>query len=193
MSYAALVSHFSDVQDFPIQYSDVVEWIRSNTDHKIIELYAVPREKKAYRGAFRRTSVPIGGMYSHEFEILTKIVYGNDLSQDWKNLVITKEALHVFDPPPMQVNTRDVVRDLIPSVIHSDLKSKLLPGFADNFGPYRALPILIPMNARSRLKATVDSGSKSIEEIAIYVDVPPEFVDLWLNYGERLYEACMNY
>ena len=47
--------------------------------------------------AFRRLSYPTGNAYSHEYEIVCQILYGKDLSEDWKRLVIIKEALHKAD------------------------------------------------------------------------------------------------
>src|ERR1700761_4265304 len=105
MSYQALVRHFSKVEDLPIQVDAVLDWIRVHTDHKDIRLYPVERHKKAFRGAFRRIGIPNGGMYGGDFDIVTQVLYGQDLEEDWKRLVFVKEALHVFDTEKDKVNT----------------------------------------------------------------------------------------
>jgi DNA-directed RNA polymerase specialized sigma24 family protein len=192
MSYKALVESFCKVDSFPVDYTDVIKWIRDNTDHKNVNLYGVTREKKAYRGAFRRRAIP-QGVYGADPDIVVDILYGIDLPREWKNLVITKECLHVFDPNTMQVNTPEDVEKLIPAVIHAELKKTLLPALADNFGVYRALMVLLPPPSRDKLFKAVEDGQKTISEIAQYVDVPEEYVDVWLKYGRTLGELCLSY
>jgi hypothetical protein len=108
---------------------DVLRWIRQHTDHtdhNDLRLHAVGRNSKAFRGAFRRIGIPKGAPYSHEYDLICQIIYGRDLPDDWKRLVIVKEALHVFDPDGSQVNTPDGVRQLIRSVITPELKARYL-------------------------------------------------------------------
>jgi hypothetical protein len=194
MSYAALVEHFSAIDSFPVDYGDVIDWVIENTDHKIIKLYPVAREKKAYRGAFRRRAYPSVLPYATDPDIQTDILYGQDLTRDWKNLVITKEVLHVFDPDVMRVNTPEAAQKLIPAVIHVEVQRTIMPELhADLFAAIRALPILIPMKARADLKDAVASNHKTIEEVAGFVDVPPQYVDLWLEHGEQLFDSCLRY
>jgi hypothetical protein len=153
MSYARLVEEFSEVEELPIPVNEVLEWIRKNTDHQDIRLHPVERTHRAFRGAFRRIAMRSGAMYSHDPEIVTQILYGEDLPDDWKRLVIVKEVLHVFDPEPNRVNTPDAVRRLIPAVITPELRSttkaKAFPPAIDDYlGAYKAMAILLPRAAR---------------------------------------------
>jgi hypothetical protein len=184
MSYAALVEHFAKIEDLPIPVNAVLDRIRAATDHKDIRLYPVERHNKAFRGAFRRIAYPTGKVYSHEFEIICQILYGRDLPEEWKRLVIVKEALHVFDPLGSRVDTPDKVRKLIPQVITPDLRGTPFgPAIDDYLGVFRAMAVLLPRHARTKLKAALDAGSRTTTEIADYVKLPDYYVDIWLDVG----------
>ena len=127
MTFKALAASFSGIQTLPISVNSVLSWIRQNTDFKKIELHGVNRDTKAFRGAFRRTEINIGrlGSYNNnpdDIEIFVEILYGQDLDDDWKRLVIVKEALHVFDGNRECANTPEKLRQLIPQIISPELK-----------------------------------------------------------------------
>lgn len=192
MSYPALVKAFSKIEDLPIPVDEVLTWIRTHTDHKDLRLYPVERRKKAFRGAFRRLGIPKGGVYSHDYDIVCQILYGEDLPDEWKRLVIVKEALHVFDPANHQVNTPDAVRKLIPAVITPELlKAPFVPAINDHLGAYRALAVLLPRAARRRLKASIDAGQRTSTEIASYARLPDFYVDIWLDVGEQIEQELL--
>lgn len=192
MTYRALVEHFAAIEDLPIPVDEVLSWIRQNTDHKIIQLHAVGRNKKAFRGACRRVGIPNGVPYSADFDIHTTILYGDDLPPDWKRLVICKEALHVFDPQGSRVNTPDSVARLIPAVIAHELRDgPFAPVIQDHLGAFRALAVLIPRAARAKLKDAHENDSRSIAEIARYVHLPDYYVDIWLRAGDELETALL--
>src|SRR5215472_3142681 len=140
MGYRALVEAFSHQEALPVKVDSVLDWIKAHTDHKDIRLHEVGRHKKAFRGAFRRIGVPTGKIYSHDSDIITQVLYGKDLDEKWKRLVIIKEVLHVFDPDDVQINTPEGVRRLIQAVITPELKGfgNFLPAVSDYLGAYRA-------------------------------------------------------
>jgi hypothetical protein len=185
MSYRALVKAFEHVEDLPLPVDEVLAWIRAHTDHKDIRLHPVARKKKAFRGAFRRIGIPRGGMYSGEYDIHTQILYGEDLPNEWKRLVICKEAMHVFDGGDELVSTAEDVKRLIPAVIVTELKgAPFLPALNDHMGAFRALAVLMPRNARVKFKAAEEK--RSIVEIARFVQLPDFYVDVWLQHGDEL-------
>jgi hypothetical protein len=192
MTFRALVEHFARVEELPIRVSDVLDWIRANTDHKDFTLHAVERQHRAFRGAFRRMAVPNGKLYSHEVDIITQVLYGQDLDDDWKRLVIVKEALHVFEPPGSQTNTPEGVRKLIAQVISPDLRSTFMAALDDHLGAYRAMAVLLPRKARTKLKAAVASGTRTTSEVARYVRLPDFYVGLWLDYGHEVEPQLLN-
>jgi len=184
MSYASLVEYFAKIEDLPIPVNTVLERICATTDHKDLRLYPVERHNKAFRGAFRRLAYPTGKAYSHEYEIVCQILYGKDLPEEWKRLVIVKEALHVFDPEGNKVDTPEKVRKLIPQVITPDLRgAPFLPAIDDYLGVFRAMAVLLPRHARTKMKAAVDAGTRTPTEIADYVKLPDYYVDIWLDQG----------
>jgi hypothetical protein len=190
MTYVALVQAFADTEELPIPVDAVLGWIRQNTDHNDIRLHAVGRNKKAFRGAFRRIGIPKGGMYGRDYDIITQILYGEDLPDDWKRLVICKEAMHVFDPHGAQVSTEEGVRKLIPAVILNELKgTPFLPAINDHLGAFKALAVLIPKTARLKFRAAEES--RSTAEIARYVKLPEIYVDIWLRYGDELEQLSL--
>lgn len=187
MSYKALVRAFSKTEDLPIPVEAVLAWIRQNTDHRDLRLYPVERQNKAFRGAFRRIGIPTGKAYSHEFDLICQVLYGGDLPDDWKRLVIVKEALHVFDPPEAQVNTPEAVRKLIPQVITPELKSAPFgPAIADYLGAYRAMPVLLPRAARRKLKKAYEEGTRTSAEIATYARLPDYYVGIWMDVADEV-------
>lgn len=187
MTYRALVSHFATRDVLPIPVDDIVGWITARTDHKIIRFHPVPRAKKAYRGAFRRRAVATQLGYDGDPEIITDILYGEDLPSDWKRLVIVKEVTHVFDPEPSRVDSEDKVRRLVPAVMLSELgKSPFLPAMEDHLGVLKALTLLLPKDARAKLKTAVDERRRSVLDVATYAAVPATYVDIWLRFGDEI-------
>lgn len=190
MTYVALVKAFAHTEDMPIPVDAVLDWIRVNTDHKDIRLHAVGRKKKAFRGAFRRIAIPKGGMYSGDYDIITQILYGDDLPDDWKRLVICKEAMHVFDASSEQVGTEEGVRKLIPAMILTELKgAPFLPALNDHLGAFRALAVLLPKQTRIKFKAAEEK--RSTAEIAQFVKLPEVYVETWLQHGDELEKILM--
>src|SRR5579862_3251630 len=185
MTYPALVRAFANNDTLPIPVDAVLRWIRENTPHIDIRLYPVARHKKAFRGAYRRLGVPVG-MYTHDFEIVNQVLYGEDLPPEWKRLVIVKEILHVFDSH--QVNTPDAVRKLIPAVITPELRtaSPFAPVIDDFLGTYRAMAVLLPRRARRRLKQAIDADKRTSTEIADYAQLPDYYVDIWLDVADEV-------
>ena len=189
MTFVALVDSFSDQEEMPILIDSVIEWIRTRTDHKTISLHPVKRTKKAFRGACRRIAIPTSGapLYSADFEIITQILYGIDLPDDWKRLVICKELLHVFDPQGEQVATPEAVEKLIMSVISPDLKgAPFLPALNDHLGAFRAMAVLMPRATRTKIAPAFLDGSRTVAEISSFVRLPDHYVDIWLRHGEQI-------
>jgi len=192
MSFIALVESFSSQEDMPVLIDSVIEWIRANTDHKIIELHPVKRDKKAFRGACRRKSIPAAGapMYSADFEIITQILYGEDLPEEWKRLVICKELLHVFDSQGERVSTPDAVKKLITSVVAPDLKGvPFIPAINDQLGAFKAMAVLMPRAARVKLTSAVQRDARTIKEISSFVNLPEHYVDIWIRHGDEIEEV----
>lgn len=190
MTIMAIADFFCAHPTLPIPVDSVLEWIRANTDHKMIELHAVRRDHKAFRGGFRRKTIIRPGAlpYQEDFDILTQIFYGEDLDDDWKRLVIVKEALHVFDGPNECVTTPEALRQLIPGIITRELQgAPFLPALNDRYGALRAMAVLMPETVRPRLAAAVEEGSRTVEEVAVYTRLPETYVDTWLRFGSEIY------
>ena len=192
MSYQALVKAFSKKEELPIHVDEVLAWIRERTDHKDLRLHGVERTNPAFRGAFRRIGIPRGKAYSHEYDLVCQILYGEDLKNEWKRLVIVKEALHVFDPDDQQVNTPDGVQRLIREAISpEDSGTSFAPAINDFLGAYRAMAVLLPRAARRKLTKAVKKGTRTPSEIASYAQLPDFYVDIWLDIGEEAeHELC---
>ncbi|MHA4733245.1 hypothetical protein [Ensifer adhaerens] len=191
MTFKALADSFSEDETLPVRVDVILDWIRANTDHQDITLHGVTRSNRAFRGGFRRRSIPKGMMYGGDHDIITEIFYGDDLSEDWKRLVIVKEALHVFDGTAECVDTPDKLRLLIPSIISNDLRNTFLPAMNDQLGAFRAMVILIPEAARVKLAAAVEAGTRTVEEVANYTQLPTSYVDLWIRYGHQIRNAIL--
>ena len=197
MSYIALIDHFAAHQNLPLHVEQVLGWIRTNTDHTKIDLYPVGRNSQAFRGLCRRRAVPTSlvAYGDGDFEIETQILFGKDLSEDWRRLVITKEALHVFDPEPERINAPEAFKRLVPEVIAPELKgAPFVPAMNDHLGAFRAMAVLVPREARKKLQVAVESNTRSIEDVARYVRLPTFYVDIWLRWGDQLDAAlCRMY
>jgi len=187
MTFKALANSFAAVEDMPVPVDFVLGWIRDHTDHKDIRLYPVERTKKAFRGGFRRVAIPIGP-YGADIEIVTQIFYGEDLDEDWRRLVVVKEALHIFDGSDSLVDTPEKLRKLIPGIIaRGDLQgTPFAPAVNDTFGAFRAMAVLLPAAARTKLTAAVEANTRTVEEVARYVHLPVSYVDIWLKAGGEI-------
>src|ERR1700741_1874083 len=123
-------------------------------------------------------------MYSQEFDIVTQILFGQDLPLEWKRLIIVKKALHVFDTH--QVDTPDDVRKLIPAVIPPELKSTTWFGAAvdDYFGLTRQWPFCSQRpHKQSFAQQQWKNGTRTSTEIADFVQLPDYYVGMWLEGG----------
>lgn len=186
MTFRALAENFSGAAEFPIKVKQVFSWIRENTDHKNIELHGVSRDHKSYRGAFRRRAISTRP-YDPNPDILTQILFGTDLTREWKRLVIVKEVTHVFDGPNACVETPEKLQSLIPSIITTELKgAPFVPAINDHFGAFKAMAVLMPRSAREQLSEAVSNETRTVEEVAQYVRLPESYVDIWLQFGDKL-------
>jgi hypothetical protein len=194
MTFKALVDHFASTTSFPIHVDSVLDWIRAHTDHKNIRLFPVDRKGKSFRGAFRRREINVSNQpYGVDTEIQVDIVFGEDLSDQWKRLVIVKEAIHVFDNGTVCIDSAEKLRKLIPGIVSDDLQRILSPyAFNDHLGVFRAMAILVPQNAREKLKESLDTGERNISEISEAVGLPDHYVDMWLKYGDQLDKSIFN-
>lgn len=187
MTHKALAQSFENLGKLPVIVDDVLQWIRQNTDFKNITLHAVERQHRGFRGAFRKRGVPKGPLYSADYDIFVDILYGEDLSDDWKRLVIVKEALHVFDGASECVDAPEKLQSLIPSIIDPVLKEALQkPALNDHWGQFRAMAVLMPPGMREDLKKAVNANVRTVSEVASLVRLPEERVDMWLRYGAML-------
>ncbi|MBE9020795.1 hypothetical protein IQ272_32655, partial [Chroococcidiopsidales cyanobacterium LEGE 13417] len=181
MSYQALVDFFCEEDHLPVHVDQVLKWIRENTDHNNIALHGVDRDKKGFKGGFRRKAINTGSPYSQnpdDLVIYTDIFYGLDLSEEWKRLVIVKEAIHVFDAPGVRVDTPEGLAQLIPRIITGQLtgSAPFAPALNDHFGAFRAMAVLLPLPLRDRMKAAIDDGSRTVEEVASFCQLPEVYV-----------------
>ncbi len=190
MTYKALVDYFCDEKDLPVHVNQVLGWIRENTDHKNITLHGVDRDKKSFRGGFRRRAVNIGRPYSQDSDdivIYTDVLYGSDLPDEWKRLVIVKEVIHVFDGPGVRVDSPEKLNKLIPDIIAKQLGTPVFePALNDRLGAFRAMAVLLPPPLRDRMKEAVASDSRSISEVASFCQLPEAYVDLWVRHSEMI-------
>jgi hypothetical protein len=194
MTFSALVDYFAKVEELPIPVDEVIDWIRNNTSHKNIKLHAVTRDHKVFRGAFRQTAMPSVRPYDTDPEVLNCILYGKDLEDDWKRLVIVKELTHLFDGPTNKVDTEAAVKALIPAVIEPELKGAPIfgPAFNDHFGVFRAMMLLMPVRARLKLKSAFEQETRTIDEIADYCKLPVKYVDIWIRFGDQISDLILN-
>ncbi len=99
MSYTRLVKAFSQNPRSAYPGRRCIAVDLENSDHNDIRLHPVERTHRAFRGAFRRIAgATRETCIADDPDIVTQVLYGEDLEPDWKRLVIVKEALHVFDP-----------------------------------------------------------------------------------------------
>jgi hypothetical protein len=102
-------------------------------------------------------------------------------------LVIVKEALHVFDSNKACVSTPDDLRQLIPAIISNELhNAPFLPAINDRFGAYKAMAVLMPREARQKLGEAIESGSRTVQEVAHFVKLPEAYVDMWIRLGVQI-------
>lgn len=192
MTFKALAESFSENKTLPIAVNAVLAWIRSHTDFTSITLHGVKRDHKAFRGAFRRKEINVGvlGVYGSnptDIELHVDILYGQDLDEEWKRLVIVKEALHVFDGGHACVDTPEKLRQLIPQIVSPELKdAPFIPAVNDHFGAFRAMAVLMPTAARKKLASSIEDGTRTVDEIASYVKLPEYYVDIWMRFGDDI-------
>lgn len=113
-------------------------------------------------------------------ELHTLIVYSEHLDNPWKRLVCFKELVHVLDKTEGKTRTS---ADLV-----AFTEALLAPSSADEIGLadyqaledrhaiYRALAVIFPPAARADAIDLLQSGTKTIDEIADWVSLPRRFV-----------------
>jgi hypothetical protein len=187
MSFCALSLHISRLNLNRIETHDIINWIVENTDFKTISIFPVKVRRGSFWGCFKQIELPGRGMYSAEPEIVVKILVDESLDERWQRLVIAKELSHVFDGAESKVNTPQKLRQLLNGLL-IERGGIVTNEFADwdTYGLWRALPLLFPRQKRLEMAQLHQQGLKTFADIAHEVAIPTEFVQIWLDNGEKI-------
>jgi hypothetical protein len=67
------------------------------------------------------------------------------------------------------------------------------PAVDDYLGAYKAMAVLLPKNARRKLRAAAEEDKRTSGEIANFAKLPAHYVDIWLNVADEVENSLCGY
>ncbi len=184
MHIKRLLDATSKISEQPIEIDDLAKIIvEFGCQDKIIFHPDKELNENHIRGIFYQyTTRP--GVYA-EPELVTLIIYSANQEVEWQRLVCCKELVHWGDKEIEKTSTAETLDELLDKI--------LVPFSTENFGiadimaskdklaTYIALGILFPPLAREEAIASLESGEKTIEQVATWVGLPVRLVEVVIN------------
>lgn len=168
MKFKDVLDSLAKERQLPIKPDVLAHLIKTNTDIEQIVYIGVDVDAAILKGAFTRVRLsynntgPIPPPYSiPDNNLVVKIYYNRNLSEEWQRLVVNKELLHILDP--------EIVRCSTPEQFSGMIDGLRLP---------RELMMANPAGDEDRVRATLDYISDFRAVVAM---VPEHFREILLR------------
>jgi hypothetical protein len=183
MSLVALVNHFAEFHEVPIEVSPdvrnvMVDVLRVQDEIIFCKEDMSPDE---LRGAYYQYTKR-DGVYG-EPKFCSVIVYCSSMSLDWQRMICCKELVHVLDKKIEKTDTKEegLATRLLGPLSTEDFGIVDIMASKDRWALYVALGVLFPKAARDNAKAAIASGAESIETVAEKAVLPRTLIGLALR------------
>ena len=188
-----LVEQFADNTNLPVEIDDIVEAIKALGWQDEVFLFAADTDPTRVRGAFRQFTYR-KGVYA-EPQLVTHIVYSQNVSLAWQRVICAKELVHIYDSLAAKTDTEEEVSQLLDRLVgplsSEDYGLVDLQAAKDRLALYQALPLLLPKASLEVARA----NSIAAEVVAERACMPVELVNLvmsddWQDLNGALFVDC---
>lgn len=127
--------------------------------------------------------------YDGEF-LVADISYCAALEREPDELMfaLTKELMHVFDPPESRIDTKEKFVQFLKDLQNTPLDGQNIALETEHRARWMALVALCPMSLRTGIKAEIEAGKALKSEVAQRLGLPEWLIDVVLDdyYEEAL-------
>ncbi|MDA9208565.1 hypothetical protein N9O61_06765 [Octadecabacter sp.] len=179
----SLVEAFQDRTDLPIEISEIRDEIVKQGFQDRIILCSQPLDPGVLKGIYYQWTEH-NGVYSDP-ELISLIVFSNEVNLCWQRLICAKEMVHVCDLQIAKSSSIEEISELARKVIGpfetTDLDVGDLMASFDKLAQYQSLNLLFPKAARNLAKQKLEKDEITTFEIAEWSRIPEELVRLALS------------
>jgi hypothetical protein len=182
MPYPAVIAFANTVKELPIDLDVVQRWLLERDLVASIEVHLVKAlDPRVLRGIYREVHWDRQAVYG-EPEACATILCSIDLPEEWRQLVVCKELVHVLDQAAQKTATAADAQQLI-----ADLATPPLPD--GNNGPLNpeqfkaekiavtvALMILVPHDAARQIQPLYSEDRITDHEVSLAFGIPEQHV-----------------
>ncbi|MCW3835450.1 hypothetical protein ACFQ1E_07085 [Sphingomonas canadensis] len=193
MKAADLIKAFEGRTTLPIDVNDVLAVLRDGGHDDDVEFIGADLDPDILQGAIKIWH-DRGGVYGGDPKRMVNIYYHRGHSKDWQRMICCKELFHTVDPAWAQTADPEAIDRLAEEIgLPPEMQDPLKEGIEtnlDRLAEWRALAILMPLEARSVLKPYYDSKVLSLADIARQADIPTKYAGLVMHGSwEQIYAA----
>lgn len=182
---AKLLSRFEGRIEAPVEVTEVADGLISLGVQDRIIFSPEDMDPGKVRGAYYQYTTH-GVMYGDP-DLVSLIVYSQNLDLPWQRLVCCKELIHICDAAIEKTHEPDQVSELLDRLLGplstEDYGLADLAASVDKLAIYKALAFLFPAEARKVALSMLASGERRVEDVARWVDLPESLVEFVLDEG----------
>lgn len=167
MMYRSLPICLADVAKALIDITEFDDFVYLD-----FELDRLSSKTPQFEGKFNRKKTKDG-------KIVGLVYVPSDVDQYTRNIIAAKELMHAFDPVTQRSASSDELDLLIQALTLDPMLWNLdetTSSFSDIFGPYAAIELLVPYDARQWLY-----HGKSVEYLSDLFEVPQSIINTTLS------------
>lgn len=176
MAFGQILRQFEDVTELPLDLNKVRDYILSLGIRHEIEFVGVELDTSIIRGFLYRYRYHEGGWSEPKYA--AEIHYDRNQPQEWINIVVAKELIHILDGDVCTKKEEfdNLIRRLsLPTQLKA-LMEDPPNAFIDKVGDMIAAALLLPKAARVLLLPAYNEGILSAKDIAEMAVIPIRYV-----------------
>jgi hypothetical protein len=179
----SVIQRFAMRVELPIEVSEIAAAIIEEGVQDEIHFVPVEADRSQIHGAFARFRYR-PRVYADPIWV-THIPYNSNDSLPWQRVTCCKELVHIFDREIECTDTEEEVPEFIEKLLGplstEDYGIADLMAGKDKLALYQCLPLLLPRAALLVAREAVQSGRKTVEEVAEWAQMPVGLVRMMLG------------
>lgn len=197
MSLSKIMRHFEGLGRVPVELPEVIAQFQGSGLLETIVIRGLDKPADTLRGVhYRYSEPPMAGSALMDKRYVI-IPYSTQQSLQWQRLVICKELVHLYDPPPVTTKARDEIlqlgKKLAAPKVQLSATGNGIQHFFDMLAKWRAMAIMFPYGLHEEMMPRYLAGKVTAQQIADMVHLPVEYVEPILTDGwKELRESILD-
>ncbi len=186
-TFDELVNFFSAHTKFPIVIDHIRAWIVEREFQHEIQFHEVDMDPDISKGQCFQ-------FVENSGKKVAFISVSNKLTYCWKRFVLTKEMTHLVDDPKTYTSSIVEIENLTRELsAQAPLSAKMSDAYyAERVAEYKALALLAPEDAVSKIRPKFRRGQLSEIEVATFFRIPSLWVPVLMSDSyAKIYEAVL--